>query len=162
MLFLNIYLKLSNPHEFAPQTVHLHPYYNRSGLLRRSLKIVIPQLMEFGNKVELLVSDNYSTDDTRSVVEELSQKYPINYIINDKNYGANQNILLFIQSRANGEFCWILGDDDIVRENGIKIIMDILYRNEDIDFFFVNRISERRNEERFGGRTETLSLLWHG
>jgi glycosyltransferase involved in cell wall biosynthesis len=124
------------------------PTYNRSHLLRDSLQIVIPQLKEFGDRVELIVSDNCSSDDTESIVEELSQEYPIRYFRNDKNYGANQNILFFMQSRAHGEFCWILGDDDHVREDGIRNIMDILDRNKDIDFLFVNFLHEALNEAR--------------
>jgi glycosyltransferase involved in cell wall biosynthesis len=122
------------------------PTYNRCGLLMDSLKMVIPQLKELGDKVELLVSDNCSSDDTRERVEELSKEYPIKYFLNDKNYGANQNIMFFVQSRANGKFCWILGDDDHVREGGIKNILSVLERNSDIDFLFLNFLNETQKE----------------
>lgn len=104
--------------------------------------------MQFSNRIELIISDNCSTDNTEAVVKEQMKEYPIKYFRNENNLGANQNILLFMQSRANGEFCWIIGDDDHVRENGIKNIMEILEQNNDIDFLFVNFLSAALNETR--------------
>ena len=123
------------------------PTYNRSHYLRRCLDIVIPQVQEFAGRIELVVSDNCSTDDTKAVVDEFAQRYPIKYFKNDKNYGINHNILFIAQSRAQGEFCWILGDDDRIRDGTIRYLMGVLDSNRDIDFVFMNFMVEIIDEK---------------
>ena len=39
---------------------------------------------------------------------------------------------------ATGKFTWLIGDDDLILPNTIKILMEILRNNENIEFFFVN------------------------
>ena len=39
---------------------------------------------------------------------------------------------------ARGKFTWLIGDDDLILPNTIKILMEILRNNENIEFFFVN------------------------
>jgi glycosyltransferase involved in cell wall biosynthesis len=123
------------------------PTYNRSGYLRRCLDLVIPQLQEFRDRIELVISDNCSTDDTKQVVDEFALLYPIRYFKNDQNYGINHNILFIAQSRADGEFCWILGDDDRIRDGTIRNLMRVLDGNPDIDFIFINFLIEVIDEE---------------
>ena len=131
---LNINLILSRLMGSSTQLSICIPTFNRSNLLRDSLNIIIPQIRGFGDRIELLVGDNCSTDDTQVMVEEMSKDYPIKYYKNDINYGANQNILFFMQARAQGEYCWILGDDDHVREEGENpSIGIILCADRDLD-----------------------------
>ena len=52
------------------------PTYNRAELLRSALLSLVPQVKESGGEVELVVSDNCSTDDTRRVVEWARQFGP--------------------------------------------------------------------------------------
>jgi glycosyltransferase involved in cell wall biosynthesis len=108
---------------------------------------VIPQVQEFEGRIELVISDNCSTDNTKQVVDEYSERYPIRYFKNDQNYGINHNILFITQSRAEGEFCWMLGDDDRIREGTIRKLMSILDQEKDIDFVFINFLIELIDEE---------------
>ena len=85
--------------------------YNRSKYLRRSLDCVLQQL---GNDdlVEILVSDNASTDETRSVVRERQAAYKnLHYRCNEENVGAEANIHRAVQA-ARGEYVLVAGDDD--------------------------------------------------
>ena len=36
---------------------------------------------------------------------------------------------------AKGKFTWLIGDDDLILPNTIKILMEILRNNENIEFF---------------------------
>ena len=59
---------------------------------------------EFDDSVELVISDNASTDNTEEIVKEIIKKYPskkISYYKNDENIGA-KNFFAVI-SRAKGK-----------------------------------------------------------
>src|SRR5215210_40594 len=91
------------------------PTYNRAELLRSALHSVVRQAARIGAEVEVVVADNCSTDNTTDVVEWARQFGEIRYYRNQDNFGVNYNILQLVNSLAKGEFCWLLGDDDLVR-----------------------------------------------
>lgn len=101
------------------------PTYNRDIYLKKNLSALLPQ---FRRELEIIVSDNASTDNTTEVVEEfIEQGLPIKYLRNKTNLGwaGNfQNCYL----NASAEYIMILGDDDIIVPEGINIILDILGR----------------------------------
>jgi len=98
------------------------PTYNRSECLTQLLEILAPQLAA-ETRVELLISDNASPDDTPSVVAAFRQKgVALTYKRNETNIGADAN---FIQcyELAQGEYVWIFGDDDIIVPGGLREVM---------------------------------------
>src|SRR5919204_2898541 len=105
------------------------PTYNRAHLLEVSLRYLAPQAAEFSSEVELIVSDNCSTDNTPGVVAQAQRYAPIRYHRNGENIGAARNVLVLTDELALGEFCWILGDDDFVREGGIRSVMEVLKKH---------------------------------
>jgi glycosyltransferase involved in cell wall biosynthesis len=114
------------------------PTYNRSELLRSALYSLVPQLKEFQGEVELIVSDNNSSDNTKDVVDWAQQFGLIRYHRNNENIGANKNIVLCATKLALGDFCWILGDDDFVRLEAVKKILGIIKAYPEIDYIYVN------------------------
>jgi glycosyltransferase involved in cell wall biosynthesis len=84
----------------------------------------------FHNDVELIVSDNQSTDDTASIVTELQQSFPyIRYHKQEKNLGADGNFLWCFEN-ASGKHIWIFGDDDILLDGKLLHIISILKETE--------------------------------
>ena len=82
--------------------------YNRSGLLKESINSILNQTFK---DFELLVIDNYSTDNTEEVVKSFKDER-IKYFKN-KNHGllaVNRN---FAIENSNGEFIAICDDDDL-------------------------------------------------
>jgi hypothetical protein len=71
---------------------------------------------------------------------------PVRYYRNDHNLGANANILRVANELARGEFCWILGDDDLARENAVSTVVKALERHPDLDYVFVNHSYEFTSE----------------
>ena len=107
-----------------------------------------PQVKELGDKVELIVSDNCSPDDTPQVVEEAQKWCPIRYNRNPENLGAARNGDKLVYELARGEFLWVIGDDDIVRPDGVVRIVNVLETHPDVDYVFVNtspRLSAARH-----------------
>src|SRR5229473_2324672 len=85
------------------------PTYNRASELKRAVESVLAQ--DYSN-LELVISDNASTDDTQLVCERFcAQDNRIRYIRQPTNRGAAANFHEVLQ-RAGGEFFMWLGDDD--------------------------------------------------
>ena len=69
------------------------PTYNRAGCLRELLSGLTHQL-EIEPRVELMISDNASPDETRAVVEEfIAGGTQMRYIRTPQNIGADANFL---------------------------------------------------------------------
>lgn len=114
------------------------PTYNRAELLRSALLSLMPQVKSLEAEVELVVSDNCSTDDTLQVVEWARQFGPLRYHRNSENVGAIPNILGLANDLAAGEFCWLLGDDEMIRPGGVAKLVEIIKAHPDLDYFYVN------------------------
>ncbi len=106
------------------------PTYNRAGYLDICLSHVCGQLGKDNARVELLVSDNHSDDNTEDAVSRyLSGGYPINYIRNSSNIGPDNN---FIQcfKKARGKYVLIMGDDDILLDGALENILGVLEKGD--------------------------------
>lgn len=112
------------------------PTYNRAALLGPMLTALCRQSAALGDQLEIVVSDNASTDATRAVVDAASAVAPIRYFRNDQNMGS-RNFLLAVE-RASGEYAWVLGDDDLVLDGGLCSVAEALRRHRDVDYFYVN------------------------
>lgn len=106
------------------------PTYNRASSLENFLNIVLPQARELKERVEICISDNNSTDNTREVVVKFREKYPdlIKYNKNEKNLGVDKNILLVIEM-CEGDFIWTFGDDDSIEKNGLGEVANFIKNN---------------------------------
>lgn len=112
------------------------PTYNRAGLLEPMLRSLCRQCAALGEPVEIVVSDNASTDGTRDVVEAAAAVYPIAYSRNETNVGS-RNFLVSVE-RASGEYAWVLGDDDLVLEGGLSAVTEVVRAHPDIDYVYAN------------------------
>ena len=106
----------------SPLLTFAIPTYNRARSLERLLAILRTEL-EGEDRVELLVSDNASSDGTPDVV----QSFPgsIRYIRNPENLGADRNIQQCVES-ASGKYVWVFSDDDIVVPGTFRRVLAVL------------------------------------
>ena len=86
---------------------------------------------------QVCISDNCSTDNTESVVKSYKDKLNIKYSNNKKNFGRTQNYLNVVDM-ADGEFIWLLGDDDLLHSYAISDLSLLLIENQSCDFFYIN------------------------
>jgi hypothetical protein len=117
------------------------PTYNRARLLESALRSLVSQVREAGEKVELIVSDNCSTDDTADVVRKARELVPIRYRRNDRNLGLARNVLGIANELATGEFVWMIGDDELVMPGAVRRILGVLEKHSEVDYVFVNTCS---------------------
>jgi abequosyltransferase len=76
--------------------------------------------------LEVVVSDNASSDDTGGVVRRWeSRGLHIVYHRWPENVGFDRNSMKVIEL-ASGEYCWALGSDDLVSPGGIRTICSYL------------------------------------
>ncbi len=103
------------------------PTYNRSHYLKRCLESIVEhfaQSPQLKTSVEVVVSDNCSTDDTESIVRSFAEQIPLLvYHKNAQNVGFDRNIESVVKA-AHGTFCWYLGDDDLIIPGGLLAVHD--------------------------------------
>jgi glycosyltransferase involved in cell wall biosynthesis len=81
--------------------------------------------------VEVIISDNASTDDTVSIINEYVNKYGFTLNINPMNIGAGENFNKLI-SLAKGKYIAIYHADDVYEHTIAEESVKVLYRNESV------------------------------
>lgn len=122
------------------------PQYNRIKYLLQSLDLITLQTYP---DIEVVVSDDCSTDDTQERLQALrgSYKYPLVYHRNDKNMGYDANYRKCIEL-ANGEYCIVIGNDDsIFGEGSIAFLSKFLIENNRPEIGFSNFVSAGNTAE---------------
>jgi glycosyltransferase involved in cell wall biosynthesis len=102
------------------------PTYNRASTLVKSIESVLTQTYK---NIEIIISDNASTDETKSICEKfcnLDQR--IIYIRQKTNLGAANNFNVVLET-AKGEYFMWLGDDDWISQDYIYECMNIFRLN---------------------------------
>lgn len=95
------------------------PTYNREGYLRECLASIEAEGPH--DQLEVVVSDNASTDHTLDVLEEFQGRLPIRWFVQACNVGADRNFSAVV-AESRGDYVWLLGDDDIVTPGSIAAI----------------------------------------
>jgi abequosyltransferase len=120
------------------------PTYNRLNLLAEALSAIIIQIDEqVARSIEILISNNASTDDTEKYIKELIFSHPhlqIRYFCNEENMGADTNIYRVIK-QAKGEWIYILSDDDILLPGGLAKLLELIEKYPSFDAFCLNMYS---------------------
>lgn len=111
------------------------PTRNRAGYLRDLLVSLEHQagesiVSECG--LEILVSDNASTDETQELVSSVADRLVIlRHWKNATNLGARGNYHKLVEE-ARGRFLWIIGDDDLLLDGGLAHSLETLRRDPDL------------------------------
>lgn len=114
------------------------PTHNGAQYIREALDSIISQLDEINEKIEIVISDNASTDRTPEIIKEYQQKYSfIKYFRNNENLGADSNFDLAVR-RSAGEFVWLFSDDDQLKPGAVKKVLDVLKKHPELAAVFVN------------------------
>lgn len=122
------------------------PTLNRENFvvpLCNSLLIILKRLGMTENDFEIIVSVNHSKDSSLVKLQNLSQRHPELKVFSPPTFleTAEEN-LMFAFAKVSGEYCWLLGDDDVPHEAGIeKLIQHIKKNAHDIIIFDSSMIS---------------------
>lgn len=103
------------------------PTFNRADKLEHLISSIVPQLSPL---VEILVSDNASTDSTSNLMARLNDKNnSIRYVRQASHVGVDQNVDSAVIN-AMGRFVWICGDDDELESFAIQYVLDMLQKGD--------------------------------
>jgi len=95
--------------------------YNRAGYIGETLESIIPQITE---EVEIVVVDGASTDNTCNVVKKCMEMCPqIRYVQLLSKGGVDHDYCSAVE-HARGEMCWLFSDDDLLKPDAIKTVLD--------------------------------------
>lgn len=128
------------------------PTYNGSKYIRETIDSIISSLPNKNSEqIEILISDNASTDNTPEIIHEYSQKYPnlFSYHRNDTNIGYDGNVDAIFK-KAKGKYIELLGDDDYLENDAISKILNILNQYDNLSVillssFFLNIQTNQKN-----------------
>ena len=106
------------------------PTYNRAPYLQRLLARLAQELAGTGGQIEVVVSDNASTDGTAQICASSPLGPSLRYVRQPTNIGAEANIQAAIR-QARGTYAVYLADDDILLWPGIAAALALLDADPD-------------------------------
>lgn len=132
--------------------------YNHESYIERAIHSVLNQKVNF--PIKLFIGEDCSTDRTREICKNYSNKYPsqIKLFLHEKNIGANANgIFMYEQCFQSGaQYVALLeGDDFWTDENKLQKQVDFLDKNPDYSFCF-------HDAEVINDREEIISTSYLG
>ena len=96
------------------------PTYDRAWAIGEALESVISQATD---EIEIVVSDNASTDNMPEVIAAFQQRFPrLHYFQSEQNVGCDPNGVRVVEL-ASVEYCWSLGSDDQAEPGAIAAIL---------------------------------------
>ena len=111
------------------------PTYNRSKYLKEALESALNQTYP---NIEIIVSDNASTDDTQEMMKQYISNPKVKYFRQKENIGipGNWNTCL---NMSNGKYFLLLNDDDILEKEAIEILIS-KFKDKRIVMAYCNHI----------------------
>lgn len=116
------------------------PTYNECRYLENVVKSIVIQKEFIDKKVEIIVTDNASTDKTDCMIKKYTDNFDnIKYIKNEKNIGSTDNTTLAV-SYAIGKFVKISTSSTIYDLGSLTTMLNYIekYQDENIQLYFTN------------------------
>jgi glycosyltransferase involved in cell wall biosynthesis len=88
--------------------------YNRGNLIGAAIQSSLDQ--DYPN-IEIIISDNVSTDNSDEVIKKYVADKRVKYFVNDTNIGMVPNFKLATEQRATGKYITYVSNDDYLSNN---------------------------------------------
>jgi abequosyltransferase len=96
------------------------PTFNFGAFIGATLRSIIDQADE---RVQIVVIDGGSTDDTAAIVAEAKTRFPqVKFIQRDKRHGLDARMMEMVL-QADGEYCWLFSSDDLLAPGAVARAM---------------------------------------
>jgi glycosyltransferase involved in cell wall biosynthesis len=105
--------------------------YNHEKYIKQAIESILYQKTDF--EIELVIGEDFSSDKTRSICEELAKKYPdkINLLPSDRRYGMIENFVRVYKSCKGKYIALCEGDDYWTDPLKLKKQVDFLQNNSE-------------------------------
>lgn len=132
--------------------------YNYGKFIKQSIESVLEQSFQ---DFELLIIDDGSTDNSKSIIESYSENDKI-AIIYQKNKGLNITNNVAMRA-ANGKYIVRLDADDFLEKEALKEMSEVLEANNELglifpDYYYVDTEGNRIGEEKRHNFDKEVSL----
>ena len=126
------------------------PTYNRAEYLDKSLASIVSQEKFISEDVELVISDNASTDNTEEVVKKYQEQHKNIFYSRNKENLLEKNHPIVINN-AHGIFRKLCNDTLIFADESIKHMLNIIKENikEKPALFFMNSSNKKMRKKSY-------------
>ena len=133
----------------------LIPTFNRSKFLKKNLVLLIDFIKKTKNSknIEIIVSNNKSTDNTSEIVsefEEMDGDIILKYYNQKSNIGLQKNAL-FVLQKSKGLFVMYLGDDDFIDIEYLKAVIFQIHKNQKLGLLLPSKKTINSEGKYVGG-----------
>jgi glycosyltransferase involved in cell wall biosynthesis len=134
----------------VPKVSIMIPTYNQEKYIEKSINSALAQNY---NNIEIIISDDSSTDKTGDIAKKYTNLDNVFYYKNEKNIGRVANYRLLLYTYAKGDYVINLDGDDFFTDNnfiknGISRILD--NENDDnINLYVACKKSNVKNQSQF-------------
>ena len=107
--------------------------YNAESSIRKSIKSIIRQSLDFNKNTEIILINDGSKDRTDEICEKYASLYPENITYISKKYegkGISRNLGL---EHAKGDYVAFLDAEDYISSNTLKRVLAVFEKNKNID-----------------------------
>lgn len=105
------------------------PTYNFGAFIGETLESIVSQATP---EIEIVVVDGASTDNTFDVVTSFAKRFPqLRYHRLAKKGGIDKDLAETI-AQANGDYCWIMSSDDVIRPGAIAKMLKLIEEGADV------------------------------
>ncbi len=119
-----------------PKVSIIIPTYNRAKYLTKAIESALMQ--DYPN-LEVIISDNNSTDETPEIVKKYFNDSRFKYFRNDENIGMVRNWRKSVFEYSTGDWFMILSDDDYLIDNSyVSKALKLASKDKDITLIYAN------------------------
>lgn len=128
------------------------PSYNRARYLPLLLDSIVTQNFK---DFEIVICEDVSPErgQIAAIVREYQARHPdlLHYFENERNLGYDGNVRKLVE-KASGEFCFFMGNDDIMCSDALANAADVTFRHPDVglvlkSYGWFNESPDRVNQE---------------
>lgn len=139
------------------------PTYNREKYLKECLDSVINQEWFNEEEIEIVISDNASTDNTKQLVATYIKKHTnIIYHRNDINIWPLKNFIK-LPDYAHWEYIWYLSDDDMLSDIGLKTTLEVIKKENPwliLSKYFWFTDGDSINLKKINKKWQIITIIW--
>ena len=138
------------------------PTFNRSAYLQQTLNsLVIQNIFIETNEVEIIVSDNCSSDDTEIIVNEFILRFPDKIIYNKNTNNIIDDNFYKVLSLGNGHYLKLNNDTLIHNDNSLNHMLSVIKNNIQIKpiLFFTSGCRKFYNLKKCNNQTEFVNFI---
>ena len=124
------------------------PCYNSQDYVRKAIESVLPGK----DRVEIIVVDDGSKDNTAAIGDEYAEKYPGIVKVVRKENGGHGDAVMAGLAAATGLYFRVLDSDDWLDKDSLEKVLEVLDKmdkdNDPVDLVITNYVYEKVNEGR--------------